>query len=270
MIATALDGFVIDLDGTVFRGDCIIDGAPEAIAALRQAGKRFVFLSNRGNISRTMCQERLSRYGIEASEEEILLSSTVTARYLRDREPDCQVWTLGDAGLREELASFGIAHADRPEDADWLVITLHETLTYRDLNAAFRAVRHGARIIATNEDRTFPGADGDQIDVAGMIGAITASTGAKVEVVVGKPSAYMAEAALSALELPAERCLVIGDSVESDIGLGKRAGMKTALVLSGSTVQSSDGLWPARPDWVWPSIAELIRLVGNKGEGTDE
>ncbi|GFN30189.1 HAD-IIA family hydrolase [Paenibacillus xylaniclasticus] len=262
MIAAALDGFVIDLDGTVFRGDRVIEGAPEAIATLRQAGKRFVFLSNRGNISRAMCRARLSRYGIEAAEEEIVLSSTVTARYLLDREPDSRVWTLGDDGLREELASCGIMHAERPEAADWLVITLHETLTYRDLNEAFRAVRHGARIIATNEDRSFPGAEGDQIDVAGMIGAITASTGAKVEVVVGKPSAYMAEAALSALGLPADRCLMIGDSIESDIGLGKRSGMKTALVLSGSTVEGTDESWTARPDWVWSSIAELVRIVG--------
>lgn len=268
MIATTLDGFVIDLDGTVFRGDRIIEGAPEAIAALRAAGKRLVFLSNRGNISRAMCQERLNRYGIAAELSEIVLSSTVTARYLRKHAPGCRVWTLGDPGLREELESFDIVHAEQPEAADWLVITLHETLTYRDLNDAFRAVRHGARIIATNADRSFPGLTGEQIDVAGMIGAITASTGAEVELIVGKPSSLMAEAALSTLGLSANQCLVIGDSMESDIGLGKRAGMKTALVLTGSTADAPAGLWPARPDWIWPSIAELASIARDKGEGT--
>ncbi|EFM12612.1 HAD-superfamily hydrolase, subfamily IIA [Paenibacillus curdlanolyticus YK9] len=267
MKAMDLDGFVIDLDGTVFRGEQVVEGAQQAIASLRAAGKRLVFLSNRGNISREMCLAKLRRLGVEASLDEIILSSTVTARYLREHHPGCEAWTLGDWGLQDELAAGGITLAVRPELADWLVITLHETLTYHELNEAFRAVRHGARIIATNEDRSFPGEFGDHIDVAGMIGAIAASTGAQVELVVGKPSLLMAEAALAALQLPAERCLMIGDSLASDIGLGKRSGMKTALVLTGSTTTEAAGLWPARPDWIWSSIGELTTKAAVKGEG---
>jgi len=252
------DGIIIDLDGTVYKGRQEIEGAAAAIDYLRSRGKRLAFLSNRGNISRTMCCEKLAGMGIRVEAQEVLLTSTVTAMYLSEHHPGCKVWVLGEQGLVDELLLAGLMLADEPEQAEWLVITLHESLTYRDLNMAFRAVRGGARIIATNADRTFPGDDGDAIDVAGMIGAITNSTGREVEIVIGKPSRYMSEAALRLLDVPAERCLIVGDSLESDIGLGKASGMQTALVLSGSTKREQLEAVKDQPDWVWDSLADIV------------
>ncbi|XID96194.1 HAD-IIA family hydrolase [Paenibacillaceae bacterium WGS1546] len=257
----AIDGLIIDLDGTVYMGSRAIDGAREAIAELRSAGKRIVFLSNRGNYSRRMCREKLLSMGIPASEEEIILTSSVTAAYLLDRHPDSQVWLLGDEGLREELAGRGVKLASKPEEADWLVITLHETLTYAELNDAFRAARGGAKILVTNEDKTFPGDGGECIDVGGLIAAIVHTTGASVSVVIGKPSAYMSDAALRALGLPPERCLVVGDSLHSDIALGKRAGIRTALVLTGSTNRAQAEAAEHRPDDIWESIADVRNIL---------
>lgn len=254
-----IEGVVIDLDGTVYKGKQPIEGAAEAIACLKSIGKRLVFLSNRGNISRKMCHKKMADMGILVEQNEILLTSTVTAQYLREHHPGSRVWVLGEQGLADEMVLAGLALAEKPEQADWLVITLHETLTYRELNMAFRAVRSGARIIATNEDRTFPGDDGDAIDVAGMIGAITNSTGADVEVVIGKPSRYMSDAALRVLGVPADRCIVVGDSLESDIGLGKAAGMQTALVLSGSTKREQLATAAHQPDYIWNSLVDIIK-----------
>jgi len=228
---------------------------------LKASGKRLVFLSNRGNISRRMCHDKLLGMGVAVEEEEILLTSTVTARYLSAHDKGCSVWVLGEQGLKDELMLEGIRMAERPEEADWLVITLHETLTYKELNDAFRAVRHGARIIATNSDKTFPGDEGDSIDVAGMIGAIVSTTDQEVEVVIGKPSSLMAEAALEVLGLPPERCVVIGDSLISDIGLGKQAGMHTALVLTGSVKREEAERSEVRPDLILNSIDDLKQLV---------
>jgi len=257
------DGFILDLDGTVFKGSRPIDGAAEAIAYLQSRGKRVVFLSNRGNLSRRMCRERLGAFGIACEEEDIILTSSVVSRYIRVREPDARVWVLGEQGLREELALHGVRFAAAPREADLLVVTLHETLTYAELNDAFRAVRAGARIIATNEDKTFPGEDGEAIDVGGLLAALTHTTGAKVDTVVGKPSPLMAEAALDRLGLPPERCLVAGDSLGSDIALGKRAGIRTALVLTGSaTREMAMALEPdERPDWILDSLADIRRLL---------
>ncbi|OUM94130.1 MAG: haloacid dehalogenase [Thermobacillus sp. ZCTH02-B1] len=257
------DGFILDLDGTVYAGSRPIDGAAETIGYLRSRGKRVVFLSNRGNISRRMCRERLAAMGIPCEAEDIILTSSVVARYLREHEPDARVWVLGEQGLRDELALHGVRFAVRPQDADRLVVTLHETLTYAELNDAFRAVRAGARIIATNRDKTFPGEDGESIDVGAVLAALEHATGVAADVVVGKPSPAMARAALDRLGLPPERCLIVGDSPGSDIALGKRAGIRTALVLSGSvTREEAEAMAPAeRPDWMLDSLADLRRLL---------
>lgn len=261
-----IDGFIIDLDGTVYKGNQVIEGAKESIDFLKSLGKRVVFLSNRGNISQEACHKKLTGMGIDVSADEILLSSTVTAYYMQTMYPSCKAWVLGDKGLMDELTAGGVALAEKPEEADWLVITLHESMTYTELNQAFRAVRHGARIIATNADKSFPGVDGESIDVAGMIGAIVATTGQEVEIVIGKPSLFMADAALRLLGVPAERCLVIGDSLASDIRLGKQAGMRTALVLSGSSNLGDVELAADKPDWIWDSLSGLVTLYQRKEE----
>lgn len=259
-------GYVIDLDGTVYAGQSAIPGAIEAIKELQQRGIPYVFLSNRGNYSRAMCQAKLEGMGLAVELEQIILSSTVTAQYLQQHDKEALIWALGDPGLKEELQSYGLTIADRPEDAKWLVITLHETLTYQDLNMAFRAARSGARIIATNEDKMFPGDGGPCIDVGGMIAAIVHTTGQEVELVMGKPSTIMADAALEAIGIPAEHCVVIGDSLTSDVGLGKNAGMQTALVLTGSATREDAEGSADQPDWVAEDLhAFIVHMISEEG-----
>lgn len=254
-----IKGFIIDLDGTVYAGQHALAGAIEAVRKLQQYNIPFVFLSNRGNYSRKMCQEKLSKMGIEVPQHAIVLSSTVTAHFLQQHYTGEAVWPFGDSGLEEELRSHHIPIADVPESARWLVITLHESLTYRELNLAFRAVRNGASIIATNNDRMFPGEEGDCIDVAGMIGAIVHATGESVAHVMGKPSALMAHTALAALDgLQAEQCVVVGDSLGSDIGLGKQHGMATALVLTGNTTREQALAYEHQPDLICNDLKQLV------------
>jgi len=251
-------GFIIDLDGTVYTGQHAIEGAVEAVKKLQSLHIPFVFLSNRGNYSREMCRAKLEQMGLSVAADQILLSSTVTARFLQEHYPQQAVWPFGDPGLEEELRSYGINVASAPELAQWLIITLHESLTYEQLNQAFRAVRHGAGIIATNEDKMFPTEAGDCIDVAGMIGAIVHATGVSVSHVMGKPSTLMAHAALSVLDLPAESCIVVGDSLTSDVGLGKRHGMTTALVLTGNATEQDAMSAELQPDYISENLLQLV------------
>lgn len=261
LIMAKLDaaGFLIDLDGTVFRGRELIEGAKEAVHTLQSLGKAVVFLSNRGNLSRAMCRKKLLGAGIRTDERSIVLSSSVTASFLKKHYPLSKVWVLGEKGLTDELALAGVTLAQNPQAADWLVISLHETVTYEDLNLAFKAASSGARIIATNRDRSFPNEGGHAMDVAGMIGAIEATAGAKTELVVGKPSWLMAEAACEALGLPPEECAIIGDSLESDIAMGRLYGMKSILVLTGSAKLGEPRLY--EPDIVLDSIKDLTELA---------
>jgi arabinose operon protein AraL len=257
-----IEAVIIDLDGTMFKGKRLIPKADDAVAYLRSLGKRIAFVSNRGNISQRMCYEWLKKWRISVRKEEIILSSTVTAEFLYVHYPFCKVWTLGDDGLQEELQRYHVRLAKKPEEADFLVITLHERMTYDDLNLAFQAVQHGARIIATHADKTFPNENGNAIDVVGMIGAIEATTGRKVELILGKPSCFMAEAALRYLQVSPPKCLIIGDSIETDIRMGRMHGMKTALVLTGNTKKKHlDSLLEKElPDYIIDSIYDIVRF----------
>ncbi len=264
-----IKGYIIDLDGTVYAGQNAIPGSIEAIKELQRRGLPYLFLSNRGNYSRAMCQAKLAAMGLEVELDRIILGSTVTAQYLLKHDREAPLWSLGDPGLQEELESYGLTIAGRPEDAKWLVITLHETVTYEDLNQAFRAARSGAKIIATNEDKMFPGDGGECFDVGGLIAAITHTSEQQVEVVVGKPSKYMAEAALTAIGLPAEHCVVIGDSLTSDVGLANQAGMLSAAVLTGSATRKSIADSPMKPDWVADDLSGFIQSVMEGVDGID-
>jgi len=150
-----MNGYIIDLDGTIYKNYKIIDGAIEAIEILIKNHLPFVFLSNRGNISRKECLQKLKNIGIECKIENIILASTIAARFFQQRKEE-SVWLLGDEGLREELVDHQVTLATKPEQASWLLISLHENLTYVELNNAFRAVRNGAKIAVTNNDLIFP------------------------------------------------------------------------------------------------------------------
>jgi NagD protein len=141
----------------------------------------------------------------------------------------------------------------------WVVIAFDRTFDYGKLNTALQAVRHGARLIATNPDRTCPTEDGEIPDCAGMIAAVEAVTGARVEAIVGKPSPIILEVALARLGVPAAEAVIVGDRIETDIVMGRRLGLATVLVLSGVTRADDARVAEIAPDLVLPSIRDLIR-----------
>ncbi|PAF34708.1 hypothetical protein CHH69_14360 [Terribacillus saccharophilus] len=252
-----LDSILFDLDGTVWKDFTLIDGAAETIRTLQEAGKRVIGLSNRGTHSRKQITNYFREQGIKWDKEDIILSSYLAADYLQTHYPRLPVWVLGEEGLREELSEAGLTLAKEPEDADWLVISLHTGVTYHDLNQAFRAVIHGARILATNQDPVFPGNDGLQLDVGGLIGAIEASTGKKTDIIVGKPSHFMYQKVMQQAGSEPEKTMIVGDSLTSDIAMGAMFGLKTALVLTGNTTKEQADISSIKPDLILPSIKEL-------------
>jgi HAD superfamily hydrolase (TIGR01450 family) len=139
-----------------------------------------------------------------------------------------------------------------------VVIAFDRTFDYAKLNIALQAVRRGARLIATNPDRTCPTEDGEIPDCAGMIAAVEAVSGARVDVIVGKPSPIILDVALAALGVSAAECAIVGDRIETDIVMGKARGLGTVLVLSGITRPDDPRIAEVRPDAVLRSIRELI------------
>ncbi|MBI4609698.1 MAG: HAD-IIA family hydrolase [Candidatus Rokubacteria bacterium] len=250
-------GWLFDLDGTIYRGEGLIPGAAEVIAALRGDRRRVVFLSNKPIQTREEYALKLTRLGIPTAAHEVINSSLVLARYLRRHDPGASCFVIGEPPLVAELQAHGLTVRDAP-DVSWVVIAFDRTFTYAKLNTALQAVRRGARLIATNPDRTCPTEAGEIPDCAGMIAAVEAVTGKRVEVIVGKPSPIILEVALEALGLPAGACVMVGDRIETDIVMGKKLGLGTILVLSGVTAPEDARIGDLRPDHVLSSIRELL------------
>lgn len=251
-------GWLFDLDGTIYRGEKLVPGADRTVAGLRSAGRRVAFLSNKPLQTREEYARKLSALGVPADAADVVNSSLVLARHLTMLDPGAPVFVIGEPPLIAELEAHGFeVRAD--EHVRWVVIAFDRTFDYAKLNTALQAVRrHGARLIATNPDRTCPTEDGEIPDCAGMTAAVEAVTGCRVEVVVGKPSPIILEVSLASLGVEAADCVIVGDRIETDIVMGKRLGLATVLVLTGITRPDDARIAEIAPDLVLPSVAELL------------
>jgi arabinose operon protein AraL len=251
-------GWLFDLDGTVYRGEALVPGADETIAALRADGRRVAFLSNKPLETRDDYARKLTRLGVLAAPDDVVNSSLVLARHLAALDAGAPIFVIGEPPLLAELRAHGFeVRADHR--VRWVVIAFDRTFDYAKLNTALQAVRQGARLIATNPDRTCPTEDGEIPDCAGMTAAVEAVTGARVEIVVGKPSPIILDVALARLGVPAAEAVIVGDRIETDIVMGKQRGLATVLVLTGVTRADDPRVAGIAPDLVLPSVRDLIR-----------
>jgi HAD superfamily hydrolase (TIGR01450 family) len=256
-------GWLLDLDGTVYLGDALVPGAAETIAVLRAAGRRVAFLSNKPLFTRDDYAAKLTRLGIPTAPADVISSSLVLARHLGRLDPGAPVFVIGEPPLAGELTAHGLQV--RPDHrVRWVVIAFDRTFDYAKLTTALRAVRQGARLIATNPDRTCPTEEGEIPDCAGMIAAVEAVTGHTVETIVGKPSPIILEVALAALGVPAAEAAIVGDRLETDIAMGQRAGLATVLVLTGVTRRDDPRIDAFRPDLVLPSLRDLVTASADR------
>jgi HAD superfamily hydrolase (TIGR01450 family) len=255
-IALPHRGWLFDLDGTVYLGEALIPGADRTIARLRAAGRRVAFLSNKPLYTRDDYAGKLTRLGIPAGPDDVVNSSIVLARYLARLDRAAPVFVIGEPPLIGELTAHGF-EVRQDHRVRWVVIAFDRTFDYAKLATALRAVRQGARLIATNPDRTCPTDEGEIPDCAGMIAAVEAVSGATVETIVGKPSPIILDVALASLGVPAADAVIVGDRIETDIVMGKRLGLGTVLVLTGITRAGDPRIPEVRPDLVVSSIADL-------------
>ncbi|MCX7750838.1 MAG: HAD-IIA family hydrolase [Candidatus Bipolaricaulota bacterium] len=251
-------GFVLDIDGVLLRGRTPLPGAAAALAALRQLGP-VVLLTNNSTKSRRGAASRLRELGLPVEAEELVPSSYVAARYLREEHGPVRFWYLGEEGIAEEMALAGHGPVP-PEEADWLVVGMDRGLTYAKLAQALGALLRGARLLATNRDPTYPTEDGLVPGGGAVVGALE-GMGFPPEVVVGKPSPIAFRAALAALGVRPEEALMIGDRLETDIAGAQGVGMDTAFVLTGISTLADVERTGIRPTWV---ATDLVALVGGE------
>lgn len=254
-------GVVVDLDGTVYRGDEPVPGAAEAVERLRTSGASLCFFSNNPTAPRWGYVERLADLGVTANEDEVLSSGTVTADFLAREHPDDPVFLVGSSGFRVQLDAADLHLTDDPHEAAVVVASFYRGFDYDTLRCAHEALADGARFLGTDPDVLVPTDEGLVPGSGAIINAVAGVAERAPDRVLGKPSPEAADAARRVLSVPGERCLVVGDRPGTDIALGQRLGATTALVLSGATDEADLADAAVDPDHVLPSLAAVDRLL---------
>ncbi len=244
--------FLLDLDGTFYLGDHLLEGALRFIDVLHTQGKDFLFLTNNSSKNRRMVAEKITRLGLPLPEDKVLTSGEATALHLKSTHPQARLYVVGTPALEEEFYSYGfILDKTTP---DMVVLGFDTTLTYEKLWKLCDFVRAGLPYIATHPDYNCPTETGFMPDIGSMIALVKASTGREPDLVVGKPNRMIVEAASFKTNVPIQSLAMIGDRLYTDIALGKTSGITTVLVLSGETSKNDLEGSPFQPDYIFENI----------------
>jgi HAD superfamily hydrolase (TIGR01450 family) len=257
------EGYVFDLDGTIYLGDELLPGARRLVLKLRELGKRVVFLSNNPTKDPKMYAEKLTNLGIETPASVIINTVVSMRRWLLQYHPEAVVFPIAEEPLKRALREAGIRMSEKAEEIDLVVASYDRTFDYRKLQIAFDAIWYykRARLVTTNPDRycPFPGGRGEP-DAAAIVAAIEACTGAKCQANTGKPAPIMLNIVADLTGLETSECVMTGDRLYTDIRMALDAGMPSAVVLTGETTVEALADEPIsnKPTYVLERIDQLI------------
>jgi HAD superfamily hydrolase (TIGR01450 family) len=252
------DQVLLDLDGCLWIGDDALDGAVEAVSALREAGKAVSFLTNDVRHAPEDLVRKLWRLGFQAALSEVVTAGAVVQYMLSERNGGA-AYVVGTQALVDHVAESGMRIVNGTEfasRADVVVVGAHEALAYDELRIATQAVLRGAELIGATRDATFPMPDGPWPASGAVLAAIETATGRTADRVAGKPEPAMYEAARD--RLGEGRCLGVGDRLEVDVLGARRAGMDSALVLTGGSTRAHAEAADTRPTHIADSLAALV------------
>lgn len=251
-------GFLIDMDGVLYRGTDLIPGADRFVRELRERDIPFRFLTNNSQRTRRDMVARLVRLGFDVEEQHVFTSAMATAQFLAQQKPGGTAYVIGEGGLLTALHQHGYAVVDH--DPDYVVVGEGRTFNLELVEAAVRMILKGAKLIATNLDPNCPTQNGLRPGCGAMVAMLETATGVKA-FSVGKPSPIMMRAARKDLGLTTDETSMIGDTMETDILGGVQLGFHTILVLSGGTKLEDLPRYAYRPELIVKSLAEMADLM---------
>jgi len=257
-IASHYQAFVFDLDGTILLGETLLPTAARTVSELRSQGRTVLFLTNNTTARAAEYACKLTHLGLPVEAEEVVTAAHVLIELLRREMPPARLMVLGESALVTELELAGFIVTDEISESDIVIASFDRSFSYEKLKRAFRAVRAGARLIATNADRFRPTSEGGEPDAAAVIAAIEACSGSSCEAIVGKPSQAMTRYLLQRLEVDPSRCLLVGDRLDTDILMANNAGIASALVLTGATSIDEAESSAIAPTYILRSLAEIL------------
>lgn len=258
-LADRFDGLLIDLDGVVWIGREPVPGSPEALRALLDAGKRLVFVTNNPGKHPADYAERLAEMGVAVEEAQIVTAGMVAARLAGEAAgTGGSAFVIGPAPLKEMVAATGarVLEGEEGREADAVVVSGHRGFDYGELLTAKRALDRGAALFATSHDPTMPFPGGEVPGTGAILAAVETASG-KRATIAGKPEPHLFEMAREALG-ECETVAMVGDRITSDIDGGRRAGLETILVLSGTTTRAEAEAADPAPDFVLENLSGLL------------
>jgi NagD protein len=250
--------WLTDMDGVLVHEEHALPGAADFINALQEHGRPFQVLTNNSIYTARDLRARLLSSGIDVPEGSIWTSAMATAQFLADQIPGGSAFVIGEVGLTSALHDVGFVLTER--DPDYVVLGETRTYSFEAITRAIRLIERGARFIATNPDLTGPSADGSLPATGAMAALISRAAGIE-PYFVGKPNPLMMRSALNRIEAHSESTVMVGDRMDTDVISGLEAGLRTILVLTGSTTREQVSRFPYRPTRVLDSIADVVPLV---------
>ncbi len=249
-------GFLIDMDGVVYKGSEPIPGAVAFINGLREQGFPFLFLTNNSQrTARDVCY-KLRKMGFHVNDEDIFTCAMATARYLASRKEQGTAYVIGEGGLLTELHNIGYSIVD--DHPDYVIIGEGRTIMLESVDKAINMIMGGAKLIATNLDPNCPVGNGKYRAGCGAFVAMLEFATGKQAFSVGKPSPVMMRMARKILGLSTAETIMIGDTMGTDILGAGSMGFTTVLTLSGVTKEEDLDHYGYTPDFIIPSVKSLL------------
>ena len=250
---------ILDMDGVIWRGNESVGDLPLIFGELDHLGIKYAFATNNASKSVGQYIEKLKTFHLNVQPWQIVSSSIVTAGFLKEKFPaGTNIFVVGEDGFINTLAEFGFRHAE--ENVKAVIVGMDRGLSYEKLSKACNFIWDGALFIGANPDSSFPTPTGLSPGAGAIVAAIQTATGVK-PVIMGKPFPTIIRLALERLNSKEEECLVVGDRIDTDITAGKRAGCRTALILSGVGTMEDLDHSDIHPDYIFNDLEELVLTI---------
>ena len=249
-----IKGVILDLDGTVYRGNEEVPGAARCVARLRERDIRCLFVTNRANRTPATVVDHLRGYGIDCSPADVLTSAEATALHLGRGS----VYPIGEDGLLQALKQHGMTLDDQAPD--YVVVSFDRGFTYEKLRTACSLIARGARFIATNPDKALRTETGLSPGTGAIVAAVAAGSGVD-PVMIGKPERRIMDLAVQRLGLKHDDVICVGDNLDTDILASHNAGLRSVLILTGVSSREDLAHASCKPTWVVETYDELDAII---------
>ncbi len=257
--------YLFDMDGTLYLGDRLFDFTKELLAKIKEAGGKYMFMTN--NSSKSVCDyiKKLDRLGISSTEDDFITSSQATAYYLNNHHKGKRLYVCGTKSLKEELSKNGFEITENLDEVDVVVMGFDTELTFKKLEDVSKLLllRRDIPYIATNPDYVCPTEFGAVPDCGSVCDMLYNVSGRR-PLVIGKPEALMPILAMEKTGYTKEETAVIGDRIYTDIKSGVNSGAVTILVMSGETTYEILEKSDVKPDYVMASAKEILASLKNE------